>query len=104
MRVIVVNTDWTIEVKLARCLEDYQKLVGGYIEGVKIRDDLFGYVNEEGLIDSLPVNSLASKLCGRTIVGPLVIMGLPDQYGNETECDGIAVGYELQKLGAICPK
>jgi len=58
-------------------LEEMQKLVGGYIERVKVR--YYGkvkdmWVNEEGLIHGLPVNAGASKIAGRSIVGDVFII------------------------------
>lgn len=37
-------------------LEEMQKLVGGYIETVRIAEDILLIVNESGMIDELPVN------------------------------------------------
>jgi Domain of unknown function (DUF3846) len=37
-------------------LEEMHKLVGGYIETVRIAEDILLIVNETGMIDELPVN------------------------------------------------
>jgi len=31
-------------------------------------------VNEEGLLEDLPVNQEASELCGQKIVGPVIVL------------------------------
>ncbi|MDF2010223.1 DUF3846 domain-containing protein [Priestia megaterium] len=36
--------------------EKYRELVGGWIEPVRIAEDIFMIVNEEGMIQNLPVN------------------------------------------------
>lgn len=60
-------------------LENYQQLVGGYIEVVHAAG-LQPYhsamvVNEEGILRDLPVNPLASMLYGDYIAGNAVIVG-----------------------------
>jgi len=49
-----------------------QALVGGYIEVARGDGALF-IVDEEGLLKGRSKNVLASKLLGRTIVGPAVV-------------------------------
>lgn len=71
--------------------------VGGYIEAVGLRDDVQHrpatmYLNEEGKLDNLPVNYLASIMVIAyglvdTIVGDVVIVGGPDRRGNDTDLD-----------------
>ena len=58
-------------------LSTLQNLVGGYIESVNIigLPTAHAYVNEEGLLKHLPVNPVASRLAGRTIVGPMIVLG-----------------------------
>lgn len=50
-----------------------QEVVGGYIELVVPQDGVDVYVNEEGLLKSLPYNLLVSKLSGRVLVGDAVV-------------------------------
>lgn len=62
-------------------LEVMQRLVGGYIERVRVswqgrkRD---AYVDEDGLAKQLPPNFNATRLCGMFIVGSIVIW-VPDK-------------------------
>ena len=63
-------------------LDELQGYVGGLIEPVPLRKDIAGsedhwkemYVNEEGLLHNLKVNTTASILTGRTIVGDAIIV------------------------------
>lgn len=71
----VIKTDGTVEV-LDKCpnLEGMQKIVGGYIEHVRVLDriekrdgqDFFVYtsmfVNDEGMIANLPTNAKATEV------------------------------------------
>ena len=90
LKAIVVGTDRPPEV---RDVEDdfttYQKVVGGYIEGI-ITGDFTMYVNEEGVLDGLPLNRVATAFIedatgrGLDIYGPVIILGPPDSEGNDT--------------------
>jgi uncharacterized protein DUF3846 len=56
-------------------LEACQRVVGGYVEMVQIdggRRQML--VNEEGLLQNLPINAKASALAQRHIVGDVVIL------------------------------
>ena len=54
-------------------LEAFQKAVGGYIETVRIAEDLLIVCNEEGLINNLPFNT---KVCGYPLFGTVVGLGI----------------------------
>jgi len=43
-------------------LEEMQKIVGGYIEIIQLGNGMVMIMNEEGKLDGLPVNNLASEL------------------------------------------
>lgn len=76
-------------------LEDYQAVVGGWIEPVDVpRLGVTVYVNEEGLIHQLPFNARATFLWWyfvpearqkAMLVGPALVVGLPGRHGNSTE-------------------
>ena len=68
------------EIKVST-LEDFQKAVGGYIEPVSCYDDdgnlyrdYVMLVNDEGRINGLPYNSVASWMTHRTISGDVLIV------------------------------
>ena len=75
-------------------LEDYQAVVGGWIEPVDI--PVLGvtvYVNEEGLLRQLAFNPRATFLWWyfvpearqtAMLVGPVLVVGLPDRSGDST--------------------
>lgn len=55
-------------------LEELQGFVGGYIEIVRMDDEHFMVVNEEGKVYGLPINMTASMLFMRdTIVGDVLV-------------------------------
>ena len=72
-------------------IEDYkdlQKLVGGYIEAAPICPDVCTvYVNEEGKLQDLDPNMLwcANGGVHDVLVGTLVVLGPPDEDGDDTD-------------------
>lgn len=75
MKVFKISTDGSTEVvEIDGNLKSMQEEVGGYIECVRIGDNhLVMVVNEEGLLEGLPRNPLASKLYPGVIVGDAFI-------------------------------
>lgn len=72
-------------------LESFQSLVGGFIEGLTLTEEVSAYINEEGKLAGLPVNATGDILIrellsasgrrllpGDVIVGPVVFVGAPD--------------------------
>ena len=58
---ILLKSDSTIVSDYnAEGLKNKQKAVGGLIQLVSLEDGMTAYVNEEGLLNSLPVNTLAT--------------------------------------------
>ncbi|MFT4259502.1 DUF3846 domain-containing protein [Microbacterium sp.] len=76
-------------------LEDYQAAVGGWIEPVDIPQlGVTIYVHEEGLVMGLPLNARAMFLWWlfvpearqkAMLVGPALVVGLPDRNGDSTD-------------------
>jgi hypothetical protein len=60
----------------APTLEEAQGLVGGLVEMVRspTHRDWQILVNEEGLLEGLPFNEEATKICGTGIVGPAIVL------------------------------
>lgn len=87
-------------------LEDYQAVVGGWIEPVDI--PVLGvtvHVNEEGLLRQLPFNPRATFLWWHFVpearqtamlVGPALITGLPDHNGDNTDVPSEVTGMLAQ--------
>jgi hypothetical protein len=57
-------------------LQEAQELVGGLVQMVHspTHQDWQILVNEEGLLEGLPFNEEATKLCGTGIVGDAVVL------------------------------
>ena len=55
-------------------LREVQKMIGGYVEVVYLRDGRIMLVDEEGLLKGLPLNRAASRMAGRPIVGNALVM------------------------------
>lgn len=70
-----INADNTEEVlEVDNTLKNFQNIVGGYIEQVKLGPGLSMIVDEEGLYKGLPINQKASRFVpGNTIVGDVFI-------------------------------
>ena len=51
-------------------LEEAQKLVGGYVELIKLPDGSQLFVDEDGRSKGLDLNPLATALYGQRIIGP----------------------------------
>jgi len=72
-------------------LASLQKLVGGYIQAIKLTPCVVGYINEDGKATGLFFNKTATWACHQLavglaeddyIVGPMVIVGV-DENGDE---------------------
>jgi len=57
-------------------LQEAQELVGGFVEVVHSpqHQDWQILVNEEGLLEGLPFNQEATKICETRIVGPAIVL------------------------------
>lgn len=87
-------------VAVAACEADYQRAVGGYIETVSLDDRHDLIANEEGLIQRLPMNLLASAIAKRPLVGDVVIVGFDDASGHFVDVDDSIVDSIRRTLSA----
>ena len=115
MPVVVITPDYEVEIVPDPVVPDLaflQKEVGGWIEVVHL--DLEGvetliqmWVNEEGLLESLPYNSLASHLYGHgPIVGNVVLTGF-DVEGDActlTEAEFVGIMDRIVNHAAVISK
>lgn len=69
----IIRVDGSRE-ECEKSLEAYQEAVGGYIEAVTLRNEGLLFVNDEGLLQRLPVNHTASALAEKLIVGTVVLL------------------------------
>lgn len=95
-------------------LADMQAIVGGYVEsvglflpnGMGVRPDLIGWLNEDGKGLGLPYNEAATALCRRAnamrtddvVVGSFFITGPPDAEGDITTVNPFAAAILLSLL------
>ncbi len=54
-------------------LKDMQNIVKGYIEFLYLKNDLIMVVNEEGKINSLPVNIKATRLVQESGINDIIV-------------------------------
>jgi hypothetical protein len=103
IRAVIVDPDGTVrDTEIGSDLASFQAVVGGYIEGV-LGNVATMYVNEEGLLRALPPNPLATQfaqfILGRNVVlvGTALILGPPDDVGNDTPVRQTVVDYFNQE-------
>lgn len=96
MRALRIPTDESEPITALEVfqLEDYQAAVGGWIEPVDIPTlGVTIYVHEDGLMLNLPFNARATFLWWHSVpaarqkamlVGPVLVVGLPDRNGDST--------------------
>ena len=99
IKAIIVEPEGTFrETDIENDLGAFQAVVGGYIEPVFGRVGTV-YVNEEGLLRSLPFNPLATlfanRILGATVHlhGAALIVGPADTQGNDTDVRPAVVDY-----------
>ena len=99
IKAVIVDPDGEVrKTEIENSLAPIQAVVGGYIEGV-FGDDCTIYVNEEGIILSLPYNPSATLFAnkfvaeGHTLFGTVLIVGPPDGHGNDTSVHESVVSY-----------
>jgi hypothetical protein len=100
IRAVIVDPDGTVRhTDIESDLGAFQAVVGGYIEGV-IGSAATMYVNEEGLLKSLPFNYVASMFAnnllghrGIQLFGTALILGPPDDEGSDTDVRPAVVDY-----------
>lgn len=99
---IVVYIDGSVEVKEFNSLQDYQEVVGGKIESVPLGKEADFYCNEDGKVICEPnvfgtflAQTHASLFPGDFVAGNIIIIGKPDEDGNDTDAPEWA--FQLEK-------
>lgn len=100
MRGVIIRTDGTASVEdIDTSLAGLQAIVGGYIEavGLKCPHPATAYINEEGKLEGLMPNAAASQIAHLMpedfIVGQMVVLGAPDDEGNDTAVSDEVLGW-----------
>jgi len=97
---LLITTTGELAIAAFAELEDYQRAVDGYIETVSLDDHHDLIANEEGLIQHLPMNLLASAIAKRPLVGDVVIVGFDDASGDFVDVDDSIVDSIRRTLNA----
>lgn len=93
VRAVVVHADGrVVDEQMPDTLETWQGIVGGYLEHVALTPGCHLYCNEEGTLDGLPRNELATLAVahlrpelGHQLCGDVVFLG-GTPAGNEGSC------------------
>lgn len=105
-RALRIDPDGTVTEITVDGLDSLQAVVGGYIEGVQLKDG-YMYCNEEGKLIGLPVNPLATALAQTlpydVIVGSVVVLGNGDRNGNDTHVTKACVARVAELAGVRAP-
>lgn len=112
MKAVVIQPNgWTTIEDADVSLEGLQAIVGGYIEavGLKCPHPATAYINEEGKIEGLDANPVATRvahlMAGDFIAGPMIILGAPDDEGNDTPVpDRVLLWLGLPLGGEVAPE
>ena len=105
----VIHTSGYLESIVIESLEDMQKAVGGLIEAYPMQYAMLAeplaphtgkfevYINEEGLLDRLPLNLPASLSMGILVHGDVLVTGPIDDEGETTTLP-TEVWHELPRM------
>ncbi len=95
MKTVVIEPGGKVYQKDINTYEEMVAVVGGPIQALSLRLlNQFAYVNEDGKGLELPLNQKATGLCKSLnvglahddyIVGNFIVVGPPDEDGNETD-------------------
>ena len=84
MRAIKI-TSLVRPVDVENSLKALQTEVQGYIEEVRLKDGGCVLVNEEGALNGMPQNPIASLVAGTLIYGPALIVGIDEDREDYTD-------------------
>ena len=91
------NIVWTVAVQDITTYDQLNEALKGWIEAIPTDNRVTVWCNEEGKLNNLPYNPVATKFwrsvdhygcvrAGDWIAGPVVIQGPVDSEGNNTDC------------------
>ena len=98
---VIITTDGDATKISEISLKSLQTAVGGWVQAVDLDHDLTIWVNEEGKMDGLPVNPIATRLWEKYIgVGTDIIAGNAVFTGG-TDDDGETLGLADDKVAML---
>lgn len=83
VRALLVRPDRMDRVQV-RGIEDMQSAVGGYVEALTLPYGT-AFFDEDGRMKNLPYNVIGSLICGRDILGNVLVMGPVTSDGANTD-------------------
>lgn len=83
--------EWRMELVEDR-LEEWQQIVGGYIEAITLRDDLVMIVNEEGVLKQMEPNCYIG---GHWLRGTVIAVGVDGEEFADCPCETVG---QLRRL------
>jgi hypothetical protein len=98
MKAAVITTKGVVTFTDVADFAEIRRLVGGYVAPVRLSDGSTMYVDEDGGPRHLPLNPIATDVCGLAgridlehegIVGDVVIVG-PTRNGDDTDLTEVA--------------
>ena len=84
-KALLIKTDGqhrAVELPDERSYEILRDLIGGTLDSVSNDKGVVGYLHDEGLLIGLPINTVASLMFSRPLVGDVVLVGALDENGN----------------------
>jgi hypothetical protein len=92
---VLIPVDGDLKIHEVEGYKDLQSLVEGNIQLIELNKKMTAYINEEGKIFNLPLNSRATHLCRQNsaifesdyIVGPMIILGPVQDDGDDSSLD-----------------
>lgn len=100
---VILFTNGSYKEQDFNTLKDMQDAVGGLIEIVKLydargKDVATAYVNEEGIMLNLPLNSFGgafSFMLGNNpmLMGDMIVVGVDDGDGYDTDIDPLLLSF-----------
>ena len=101
IRAIIKRPDELIGhmTNISHTLENLQKIVGGYIEAIPLRDDVVILVNEYGKIQGLDFNIPHPFTNKDFLVGTLIVLGVDGE-----EFSDLPAGFEMSTWKEILKK
>ena len=97
MKAVLIAVDGSTSLVEPQSLEDLQALVGGLIQRLPHSPEVAAYINDEGKLEELPVNHMATFAFaqvlqrGDYVAGPCVLVGIDQVTGEDADAPELAL-------------